>query len=98
MPDLSTGGLAGRFGATQLVALEVAALAVGAAWYAADPLLLVAIGLTVVPLLVLTLGRFGGRWGYEACSAWWRLRHRRRIGARAAGAARPQGPHRAEWA
>ncbi len=76
MPELTAGDrVAGRFGAAQLVAVELAAVAAAGATVAAQP---VAIGLAGAAAVVAggALVRSGGRWGYEAASA--RLRHQRR--------------------
>ncbi|BCB76265.1 hypothetical protein GCM10022251_25310 [Phytohabitans flavus] len=73
---------AGRVGATQVVAVEVA-IALAAAAYAFPP---VAAGVTGAVGVVVLFGavlRFQGRWGYEVAAARWRL-WRRRGAARAA--------------
>ena len=91
MPDvMATGRLAGRFGTTQAVALELAVVAVVTVPYL--PLAWGAvIGAGAILLLAGGLFRFGGRWGYETVTAWLRL-VRRRAGARAART----GPYRGD--
>lgn len=96
MPDLmATGRLAGRFGATQVVALECAAIAIGAALYAFPPIPVAITGGLAAVLLLVTVGRLGGRWNYEALAAWLRMRGRRQTGTQAALAV---GPYRADLA
>src|SRR5262245_20988073 len=67
---------AGRFGALQLVAVELALLAGGVAYALSGPWRLVAAAAAVV-LLAGSIGRIGGRWGYEAIAARLRLWQRR---------------------
>jgi len=89
---------AGRFGLGQAVAVELAAMAVAAAVYAlpAYPAVLVSLG--SVPLLLLVVGRYRGRWWYEAVGGWVRLHERRGVRSRAALGARSAGPYWAELA
>lgn len=74
MPELT----AGRFGRTQLVALELAVLAAAAALVVAPPQQYVLAGAAAV-IMFGALGRVGGRWVYEAVAARWRLRGRNRM-------------------
>jgi type VII secretion protein EccE len=74
---------AGRFGALQLVAVEVAVLAGGLAYALSGAWRVVAATAAVV-LVAGAVGRVGGRWGYEAIAA--RLRLWRRRGRVPAGA------------
>jgi type VII secretion protein EccE len=67
---------AGRFGTTQLVAVELAALAGGGAAVAGRPVAL-GLGGAAAVLLGGALGRARGRWIYESAAA--RLRHRWRV-------------------
>jgi type VII secretion protein EccE len=76
MPELIAGErTAGRFGAAQLVAVELAGLAAAGAAFATRP---VSLGLASAAAVLAggALLRSGGRWGYEALGA--RLRHQRR--------------------
>lgn len=76
---------AGRFGPVQLVAVECAAIAVGAATYALPTSGAAAVGTVAAVVLAGTLGRSGGRWWYEAAGARLRLRKRvRRLAGRPA--------------
>lgn len=75
MPDiLAAGRTAGRFGATQLVSIELAALVAASAAYGLPPVAAGIAGGVTAFVLVVTLGRSGGRWIYEAVAA------RRRLG------------------
>ncbi len=96
MPNaVATGRVAGQFGATQLVAVEVAIIAVATSIYALPLIVALATTATAVVLLMTTVGRYHGRWGYEVLTAWLRVRRRRLTGSRAA---RRAGPYRAELA
>lgn len=84
------GGGPGRLGRVQLVALELAVVAVGAAVFADRPVALLATGLAAVVLLAVTFGRSRRRWVYESFAARRRLRQRRHAAALALR--RPGGP------
>jgi type VII secretion protein EccE len=91
MPDLMAAGRsAGRFGAAQLVSVELAAVVAVAVAYGLPPVTSAICGVVTLVVLVLTLGRSGGRWTYEVVAARRRLARRRREGLRAAGAAAPR--------
>jgi type VII secretion protein EccE len=98
VPDLVAAARAGRFGAAQIVAAELAVMAILAAAYTRSLLIAVAGALATLVLLTAALGRVGGRWWYEAFAAWLRLRHRRRAGSRAARGVRTAGPYAVELA
>ncbi|MDW5327951.1 type VII secretion protein EccE [Plantactinospora sp. KLBMP9567] len=84
MPELmAVGRPTGRFGTVQLVAVELALFATGAAVYALSPVPGVLAGTAAAVLLVATFGRSGGRWWYEVLGARLRLARRRRAGLRA---------------
>jgi type VII secretion protein EccE len=73
------GHAAGRFGAIQLVAVELAVVAVSAALLAGVPLGVGLTGVAAAGLLAGVLGRSRGRWGYEMVAARSRLESRRRM-------------------
>lgn len=88
MPELIAGDrAAGRFGAVQLVAAELAVIAGGGATVIAAAAPPVSAGLAGAAALLVgtTLGRSGGRWIYEAAEA--KLRHIGRKSPRASGLA-----------
>jgi type VII secretion protein EccE len=74
----TTGDRPGRLGRVQLVVIELAVIAVGAAVFAGRPVWMIVAGGTMLLLLVVTLGRSRRRWLYEAVAARRRLRHRHR--------------------
>jgi type VII secretion protein EccE len=86
---------AGRFGATQVVAVEAAVMAAAAAGYVLPTVAALAAVLVVVAALFLVVGRSGGRWWYEAVGAWLALRRRRRT---ATAARRVPPAATEEWA
>lgn len=91
MPDvMAADRSAGRFGAAQLVSVELAAVVAAAAAFGLPPITSAVCGAIMLIVLVTTLGRSGGRWMYEIVAARSRLTRRRRAGLRAAGAAPPQ--------
>jgi type VII secretion protein EccE len=75
------GGGSGGLGRVQLVALELAVIAVGAAVFANRPVAVLATGIAAVALLAVTLGRSRRRWVYEAVAVRRRLRQRRHAAA-----------------
>ncbi|MFY1691706.1 type VII secretion protein EccE [Plantactinospora sp. WMMB782] len=84
MPELmAVGRSTGRFGTVQLVAVELALFATGAAAYALPPVPGALAGAAAGVLLLGTFGRAGGRWWYEVLGARLRLTRRRRAGVRA---------------
>lgn len=91
MPDMMAPERpAGRFGTTQLVSVELAAVTAVAAVFALPPVAAAVCGAVAGLMLVVTLGRSGGRWTYEVVAAHRRLSRRRRAGLLAADAASPQ--------
>jgi type VII secretion protein EccE len=84
------GGGPGRPGRVQLVALELAVIAVGCAVFANRPVAVLATGIGALAMLAVTLGRSGRRWVYESFAARRRLRRRRHAAALALR--RPDGP------
>ncbi|MFY1670169.1 type VII secretion protein EccE [Plantactinospora sp. WMMB334] len=92
MPELmAVGRPTGRFGTVQLVAVELALFAAGAAAYALAPVPGVLAGAAGAVLLVATFGRSGGRWWYEVLGARLRLAGRRRAARRAQRLAGAEG-------
>ncbi|MEO3922483.1 type VII secretion protein EccE [Micromonosporaceae bacterium B7E4] len=84
MPELmAVGRPTGRFGTVQLVAVELALFATGAAVYALSPVPGALAGAAAGGLLVATFGRSGGRWWYEVLGARLRLARRHRDSRRA---------------
>jgi type VII secretion protein EccE len=78
MPELTgVRRSTGRFGAPQLVALEVAVLAGGVAISASSPAVVGSAAAAGAAAVLMTLGRSGGRWWYEAVTAGLRLTRRR---------------------
>ncbi|MGI5177135.1 type VII secretion protein EccE [Dactylosporangium sp. CA-152071] len=76
-------GRPGEFGTVQLVAIEVSAVAVGAAVFSGNP---VAIGVgaaVAVGALAVGLSRSGGRWVYQSLGLRAAVRRRRKAGAAA---------------
>ncbi|WP_422770052.1 type VII secretion protein EccE [Plantactinospora sp. WMMC1484] len=92
MPELmAVGRPTGRFGTVQLVAVELALFAAGAAAHALAPVPAVLAGTAAAVLLVATFGRSGGRWWYEVLGARLRLSGRRRAARRAQRRAGAEG-------
>jgi type VII secretion protein EccE len=88
-PTPISGG-PGRLGRVQLVALELAVIAVGGAVFADRPVAVVATGIAAVVLLAVTFGRSKRRWAYESIAARRRLRRRRQ--AASVALRQPGGP------
>jgi type VII secretion protein EccE len=84
------GGGPGRPGRVQLVALELAVIAVGCAVFANRPVAVLATGIGALAMLAVTLGRSRRRWVYESFAARRRLRRRRHAATLALR--RPDGP------
>jgi type VII secretion protein EccE len=80
------------------MAVELALMAVATAVFVAPSPVAVAAGVTAVPVLLLVVGRYRGRWWYEVLAGWLQLRERRSAGSRAATSARSAGPYWAELA
>jgi type VII secretion protein EccE len=83
-------------GPAQVVACELAAMAVAVAWYALPAHLAMPIAVAAVALMLPIVGRYRGRWWYEAVSAWLVLRRRRN--ATAGSTSRTQHPQWTEFA
>jgi type VII secretion protein EccE len=78
MPELTgVQRSTGRFGAVQLVALELAVVAGYVAIYASAPAIVGAAAVAGVTIVLMALGRSGGRWWYETAAAGLRLSRRR---------------------
>ncbi|HEY7224470.1 MAG TPA: type VII secretion protein EccE [Micromonosporaceae bacterium] len=74
---------AGRVGVVQIVAIELAVMAVVTPAVTTTPMTAMTTTLVALPLLLPVLARHHGRWWYEAVFAWLELRRRRRDGTRA---------------
>lgn len=81
----------GRPGRVQLIAIELAAIAVGATVYAGAPIATAVAGAAALLLLAVACGRSQGRWVYEAVAARRGLRQRRRAAMLASRVADPPG-------